>query len=241
MKLVTEFHEESKTSISLEYSKKLFSQKTKYQKIEIYCSEKYGNIMMLDGCFMLTEKNNDYYHDKCISFLDKENLNQNILIIGGGDHAIAQSIISLMDINNLTIVELDKSVVDVSKKYFPKFFKNENKMKKNIKLIIDDGYIWSKKNKNTLFDAIIVDSTDPNEISKKLFSKDFYNSIYSILKENGIFIQQSGCPLINKNENIKPILDNLKDCGFMNIMLESFPMPIYPLGTWSFVKCERRK
>ena len=241
MKLVTEFHEESKTSISLEYSKKLYSKKSKYQKIEIYSSREYGNIMMLDGCFMLTEKNNDYYHEKCISFLDKNKLKQDILIVGGGDHAIAQSITSSIDINTLTIVEIDKAVVDVSRKYFPRFFKNENQSKKNKNIIFEDGYTWVKNNRNILYDTIIVDSTDPNVISKKLFTKDFYNSIYSILKKNGMFIQQSGCPLINKNRHIKPILDNLKNCGFINILLESFPMPIYPLGTWSFIKCEKHK
>ena len=49
------------TSIGLEYEKYLYQSQSKYQNIEIIYSSKYGNAMYLDGCFMLSEKNQDYF------------------------------------------------------------------------------------------------------------------------------------------------------------------------------------
>ena len=43
----------------------------------------------------------------------------NILIIGGGDYAIASKL-AAKSINSIKIVEIDIEVINLSKKYFPK-------------------------------------------------------------------------------------------------------------------------
>ena len=106
------------TSIGLEYEKYLFQSQSKYQNIEIIYSSKYGNAMYLDGCFMLSEKNQDYYHDKCISLIPTSA--KNILVIGGGDNAIASRLAMKKEVSSIEVVEIDVDVVNISKKYFPK-------------------------------------------------------------------------------------------------------------------------
>ena len=69
------------------------------------------------------------------------------------------------------MIEIDKDVIEVSKKYFNHYFKYVNH--NNVNIIIEDGVKWIKKRKGLQYDVVIIDSTDPNEISKKLFQKAF--------------------------------------------------------------------
>ena len=85
--------------------------------------------------------------------------------------------------------------------------------------------------------SVIIDSTDPNDISKKLFSKSFYELVYNNLKSSGIFIQQSGSPVLHAKKIIDPTIKKLNKVKFTNITCHKFSMPLYPLGVWSFIKC----
>lgn len=72
----SEVNKTSGTKFSIKCEKLIYKTKSKFQRIKIYKSAVYGNIMMLDDCFMLTEKGNDQYHDKCISLAKTKKRNQ---------------------------------------------------------------------------------------------------------------------------------------------------------------------
>ena len=177
------------TSIGLEYEKYLYQSQSKYQNIEIIYSSKYGNAMYLDGCFMLSERNQDYYHDKCLSLVPSSV--NNILIIGGGDYAIACELAKKRGVKSIQIVEIDVEVINLSKKYFPKHFKLSEKNINKISLTVQDGMHFIRNNSKK-FDCIIIDSTDPVDSSKVLISKSFLRGCFKALKSDGLIIQQSG-------------------------------------------------
>ena len=224
------------TSIGLEYEKYLYQSQSKYQNIEIIYSSKYGNAMYLDGCFMLSERNQDYYHHKCISLVPSSV--KNILIIGGGDYAIASKLATQRGIKSVKIVEIDIEVINLSKKYFPKHFKLSEKIKSKISLTVQDGMHFIRKNTKR-FDCIIIDSTDPVDSSKVLISKSFLRGCFKALKSSGLIIQQSGSPIKDIIQIINPLIKKYESIGFKRINLHSFPMPLYPTGTWSFLSAKR--
>jgi len=224
------------TSVGIEYEKYLHQSQSKYQKIEVIKTKLYGNALYLDGCFMLSEKNQEYYHNECLNLVSKGT--KNILIIGGGDFAIAAKLIKRKGIKNITIVEIDPIVVKISKKYFSNNFKqNKNEMKR-IKLVQQDGMSYIKNNPN-MFDCIIIDSTDPIGAAKVLFSKHFLSRCYKSLPNNGTIIQQSGSPIKDMKKIIRPLVKRYSELKFKDIQLSSFPMPLYPTGTWSFISAKR--
>jgi spermidine synthase len=226
----------SGTSIGVEYEKYLYKCQSKYQYIEVMKTHIYGNILYIDGCFMLSEKNQDYYHNECINLTPKKS--KNILIIGGGDYGIASLLIRRNENTKITIVEIDTKVIDVAKKYFPKNFRLSSQQLNNINLIVDDGMIFLKKN-IIKYDSIIVDSTDPVGQAKKLYSKRFIKLCNSSLEKGGVIIQQSGSPINDMNKLIKPLVKKYDNVGLKSISISSFPMPLYPTGTWSFIKARR--
>ena len=185
---------------------------------------------------MLSQKNQDFYHNEALSLTPKNA--SKILIIGGGDCAIASMLARKENVTEITVVEIDDEVVNVSKKYFPENFKLTKKQLKKIKLVIDDGMIYLKNNK-IKYDSIIVDSTDPVGDAKVLFSKKFIRVCNDALKKNGVLIQQSGSPIKDMKTVIKPLVEKYESIGLRDIIISSFPMPLYPTGTWSFLKAKR--
>ena len=89
------------------------------------------------------------------------------------------------------------------------------------------------------FDCIIIDSTDPVNDSKVLITKLFLRGCFRSLKSNGLLIQQSGSPLKDAKHIINPLRKKYESIGFKKINLHSFPMPLYPTGTWSFLSAKR--
>ncbi|MBT3696959.1 MAG: hypothetical protein HOG46_00685 [Gammaproteobacteria bacterium] len=234
--LVKEYNKESGTQFGIECEKLLYKAKSKFQNIKVYKSKKYGNILMLDDCFMLTEKGNDQYHNKCISLIGKKSRSLDVLIIGGGDFGLIKGLFEKLNVNSINLVEIDNQVINISREFFPSFFKLNKKFKNKINTLIEDGYEWIKNNNTLKFDVIIIDCTDPNLIAKKLYSEKFYKNIFNNLKNNGQLIQQSGSPYLDEKKIIIPTKKKLGKIGFKDISLHEFSMPIYPLGLWSFIQ-----
>ncbi len=231
-----EHDDTTRTSIGVEYEKYLHQSQSKYQNIVVIKTNRYGNAMYLDGCFMLSEKNQDFYHDACKHLIPVAA--RRILIVGGGDHALASMISNFSTVNEIDVVEIDSDVVTISRKYFPKFFKLSKKLQAKINVIIEDGMQYLKEN-NKKYDCIIVDSTDPVDNAKVLFSKLFIIACFGSLKSGGLLIQQSGSPIKDVAQIINPLKRKCKDAGFKKIELHTFSMPLYPTGTWSFITAKR--
>ena len=237
--LVKEYNKESGTQFGIECEELLYKAKSKFQNIKVYKSKKYGNILMLDDCFMLTEKGNDQYHNKCISLISKKSKSVDVLVIGGGDFGLVRGLFEKLNINSINLVEIDNQVINISREFFPSFFKLNKKSKNKVSVLIEDGYEWIKNNNALRFDVIIIDCTDPNLIAKKLYSEKFYKNIFNNLKNNGQLIQQSGSPYLDEKKIIIPTKKKLGKIGFKDISLHEFSMPIYPLGLWSFIQCKK--
>jgi spermidine synthase len=54
---------DERASLGLKVRKKLHEEQSPFQKIEIYETEFFGNLLTLDGLVMLTEKDEFVYHE----------------------------------------------------------------------------------------------------------------------------------------------------------------------------------
>ena len=59
----TEQHEASGSSIGYRVGAKLADEKTPFQHIEVWRTTDWGNLMVIDGCIMLTSRDNFFYHE----------------------------------------------------------------------------------------------------------------------------------------------------------------------------------
>lgn len=228
----TEECSESGSAFSLEIEQKLHEEKTAFQKIEIYSTKHFGNLMVIDGFVMLTERDNFIYHEMLTHpALFSHPEPHNVLIVGGGDCGTLREVAKHSCVKKITQVEIDQRVTDLSEQYFPQLC--ESNSDSRVELVFNDAIKWLKDAQDQSIDIIIVDSTDPIGPAEGLFSTPFYKDCVRTLKKDGLIIQQSESPLIHLETIIKPMHHCMQQAGFKKIELIHFPIATYPSGWWS--------
>jgi len=219
--------------INYKNSEKLYSKKSKYQMIDVYKNDFLGNILVIDDDLQLTEHDESNYHEMIshvpLNYIPNA---KRVLIIGGGDGGTLREVCKHSNVKEIYLIEIDEEVINVSKKYF----KNTSKSfdDKRLKLVIEDGYKWVKKNKKDMenyFDVIIVDSTDYNT-ALKLFSKKFYKMLSDIMKINGILTFNCMGLSWEKDDVDEVIKDMKKNYKYVN--LYQVFIPTYASGHYTF-------
>ena len=182
-------------------SKIVVKEKSSYQKILIFDNEVFGRVLALDDIIQITEKDHHAYTEMLVHFPIIANKSiRKVLIIGGGDGAIASEILKHGQIEKIVLCEIDKRVIDLSKKYLRKINFNSLTNPK-INIVIDDAanYINSDLTKG-YFDLIIVDRPDPIGPGNKLFKINFYKDLKNIISKKGTIVFQTGVPFFQKKE-----------------------------------------
>ena len=220
-------------ALSLKHHGKLYEEQSDYQKVEVYETLAYGNMLTLDGLVMCTEKDEYVYHEMIahVPMLTHGQVRK-ALIIGGGDGGTARELLKHPGIEELVMVEIDNKVVEASKRYLPGISSALNHPKLN--LIIDDGIKYVSKRADESFDLVIVDSTDPVGPSEGLFTEAFYRDVYRILQPAGVMVTQSESPRFN-NKVFKEIYTCYREIfGPSHVHCYLAYIPSYPTGMWSF-------
>ncbi len=226
------FEDDMPLAVAFQVKGSLYSSKSKYQKIEILDSVNMGNIMLLDNKVMVTEKDEFYYHETIAhASLSLHTNPQKIMVIGGGDGGTVREVLKYNSVKEIELIEIDEEVITVSKKFFPEVACELNNPK--LKIVVKDAIEYVKNVSENSYDAILCDSTDPAGFALGLISKDFYKNASKALKEDGIYICQSGSLIIQEKE-FKTALENMRSAfkyvdGIVSIV------PSYPGCLWSFL------
>lgn len=182
---------EPKTTIwGFVVERKIYSGKSKYQEIEIFKAKEFGRVLVLDKLIQLSTKHEFVYHEMLVhpALIYHQNP-KIILIIGGGDGGVLREVVK-HPVEQIYLVDIDKEVINVSKKYLPSV-SNGAFDDKRLKIFNEDALKFIKKY-NNFFDVIIEDLTDWAGPSIKLWQAGFYRDLSLALKKEGIFAAQTG-------------------------------------------------
>ena len=227
----TEIAAESGSAFSLKVKRKLHEEQSPYQRIEIFETAGFGNLMTIDGLVMLTQRDNFIYHEMITHpALFTHPDPKRVLIIGGGDCGTLREVLKHPDIERVDMVEIDERVTRLAEQYFPELCESNNDPRANIRF--EDGIKWVQDAADGAYDIIIVDSTDPVGPAEGLFNKPFYEQCRRILGPNGIVIQQSESPLFHM-KILKGMYQAIRDAGHVDVLTLFFPQCSYPSGWWS--------
>jgi len=227
----TEPVDKTGTAFSLKLGKKLHEEQTPYQKIEIYDTATFGKLMVIDGCTMVSTRDNFLYHEMMSHpALNSHPNPKEVVVVGGGDCGTLREVLKHKGVRRATQVEIDERVTRLSEKYFPELC-SANKDPRAT-LFFGDGIQWMKDAKPGSIDLIIIDSTDPVGPAEGLFGLKFYRDCIKALRKGGLLVQQSESPLLHL-PLIREMHAAMKTAGFAQTHLIHFPQPIYPSGWWS--------
>jgi spermidine synthase len=236
----TEVFQDQGTAFSLKIKSKLHEEQSAYQTLEIYETETFGNLMVLDGCVMLTARDNFLYHEMMTHpaiFTHKNP--KKVVIIGGGDCGTLKEVLRHPDIEEVWQVEIDERVTRLSEEYFPELCEYNQDPRANF--FFGDGIQWMRDIEPDSVDIIIVDSTDPVGPAEGLFAADFYRDALLALRSGGILVQQSESPLLHTDTIIREAQEDMKKAGFDHVRTLPFPQPVYPTGWWSCTMAGKAK
>jgi len=175
--------------------KVIYSGKTKFQNVEILELYNYGKALILDGKLQSAVYDEAIYHEALVhpAMITHDNP-ERVLVIGGGEGATIREVLKHECVKSVTMVDLDREVVELSKKYLPELHKGAFDDQR-VELVYADGrkYLEDKEDE---FDIIIVDVTDPLEggPSYKLYTLEFYRLAEKALKKDGIIVTQATSP-----------------------------------------------
>lgn len=226
---IREFHSPSH-GIFFEVKKRLYSGKSRFQKIEVIENDFFGKVLFLDGLVQTTERDEFFYHEMLVhpAFACHPSP-RDVLIIGGGDGGALREVLR-HSVKSARMVEIDAKVVEVCRKYFgwpaPDF------RDPRARLVIGDGNEFIRE-AGKKFDVILVDSSDPVGPSTRLHERDFYTNLKARLRPGGVVIAQAGSLLHHLEQHRKKALF-LKDI-FKVALFYTGPVPTYPGGIWCYV------
>ncbi|MDP8234215.1 MAG: polyamine aminopropyltransferase [Candidatus Saelkia tenebricola] len=218
--------------LQLKVKKTLYSSNSSSQKVQFIETDRLGKILTLDGVIQTTTADEFIYHEMMahVPLFSHPNPEQ-VLIIGGGDGGILREVLKHKGIKKITLVEIEKKVIDCSKKYLKQICSNSFQSKK-LELIITDGAEFIK-NRTNLYDVAIIDSTDPVGPAKVLFEDKFNRNVSNILKKNGIMVRQSGSSFLQKDE----LKENFNKSAkiFKHTSVYTASIPTYIGGLFSLI------
>lgn len=210
---------------------KIFEKKSDYQLIEIFETTHHGRVLVHDGFFMLSDRDEAIYHEMIahVPLFTHPNP-KNVLVIGGGDGGSAREVLRHPSVEKCTMVEIDAEVVEACRKYFPLVAKSFSD--RRLDLRIEDGVAFMKDTQEK-FDVIIIDSTDPIGPATPLFGEEFYSDVRRSLTEHGIVVAQGESPFYSHGMQEK--LLSMNSGHFKWLSFYNFSNLTYPGGLWSFL------
>lgn len=224
---------DDKIALSLKHEGKLYDVQSDYQRVEVYNTQAYGNMLTLDGMVMTTERDEYVYHEMIthVPLLTHPNPKR-ALIIGGGDGGTAREMLRHESLEEVVMVEIDEKVIEACKQHLPNIASALDNPRLN--LIVNDGIKYVKAAASESFDLVVVDSTDPVGPAEGLFSVDFYKEVHRILSPDGIMITQSESPRFNSKvfQEIYQVYRSIFGQDKVHCYLAY--IPTYPTGMWSF-------
>ncbi|MDX1454657.1 MAG: polyamine aminopropyltransferase [Gammaproteobacteria bacterium] len=227
----TEIADEADCAFSLRIRGKVFEEQSPFQKVEVYETESWGNLMVIDGYVMLTTRDNFLYHEMMshpVLFTHPDP--RQVVIIGGGDCGTLREVLRHPDVEKVWQIDIDEVVTRAAKKFFPELCESNDDPRAELLWI--DGLKWVREAAPESVDVVIVDSTDPVGPAEGLFGKKFYRDCLKMLRPGGILVQQSESPLLH-GKLLREMRRAMIEAGFADTRTLGFPQPCYPSGWWS--------
>lgn len=216
--------------ITARVTKTLHSEKTDFQQLDVVETAEFGNMLLLDGMVMTTEKDEFVYHEMMAHVpLAAHPEPKHVLVVGGGDGGVIREVLKHPSVEAATLVEIDGQVVKYSKKYLPSIAGALEDPRVDVQ--VADGFMHIAESE-AAYDVIMVDSTEPVGPAVKLFEKGFYEGIHRALKEDGIFVAQTDNPWFHA-DLLRTVYNDVKEI-FTHTDVYTANIPTYPSGLWTF-------
>ena len=164
---------ENHTRLGMQVRRHLVSERSDFQKIELFEAERYGRVLALDGVYQTSELEEYFYHEMLVHpAMTSAPRIRRALVIGGGDGGTVREVLKHPEVEECVMVEIDARVVEACKAHLPAIGTAWDDPR--LELRIGDGIAFVKEADTEPFDVIFLDGSDPIGPSTGLYDEAFY-------------------------------------------------------------------
>jgi spermidine synthase len=211
----------------------LYTGQTRYQSAQIIRSSRFGVCLVLDGKIQSSEADEFIYHEALVQpAMITHPGPETVFIAGGGEGATLREVLSHRTVKRAVMVDIDKEVVELSRKYLPGHSRGAFEDNRTELYHVDARDYLAKSNEK--FDIIIIDLPDPIEEGPAylLYTREFYQIVCDRLNSNGMIVVQAGSASLAELLNLTAVNNTLKSV-FPIVTPYKVDMPCFG-GPWGF-------
>jgi len=189
----------------------IYSGQSEFQSIEVINTGSFGVCLILDGKIQSSESDEFVYHEALVHpVMLTHPRPEKIFIAGGGEGATLREVLRHKSVKKVTMVDLDKEVVDICRRFLPSFHQNSFDDPR-VELHFADAREYLKKCQDK-FDIIIIDLADPvaEGPARLLYTQEFYQIVKQRLEPGGIMSGQAESASWTDLQNFAAIANTLQ-------------------------------
>ena len=188
----------------------LVDEQSPFQNVKFFDSERNGRVLVLDGNVQTTTRDHAAYSEMLTHLpIFEHGKVKSVLIVGGGDLAIAAEALKHKGVARVVLAEIDPVVIERSRELFADINKKAFKDKRMDIQVVDAFDYLARPETKGAFYLVIADRPDPIGPGAILFADDFYKRIRAALRPGGFAVFQTGVPFYQPEE----LTDTLKQLG----------------------------
>lgn len=168
---------------------------TRFQDLELVDTDEFGNVLLLDGITQVVQKNEWQYHEPMVHVALLAHPDpRSVLVIGGGDGGILREVLRHPSVTHVDFAELDAEVIQFCREYLPGVSSGAFDDGR-VHIHVTDGREFVESNPE-MYDAVIMDMTDPFGPSQMLYTRQFFEAVCSALRnELAVFCMHTESPI----------------------------------------------
>lgn len=171
----------------------LAHKRTPFQEMSIVESGSVGKALVLDGKWQSSTGDEFLYHEPLVhpAMLAHGNARK-VLVLGGGEGATVREVLRWKSVERVVMVDIDGDVVEECRTHLPEMHQGAFEDPRT-EVIVGDALVYLD-DADPEWDIIISDLSDPIEEgpSFKLFTKEYFEKIASVLAPKGRLVIQAG-------------------------------------------------
>ena len=178
----------------------LVDERSGFQHIQIFDTPTHGRVLALDSIVQLTERDECAYSEMLAHVpLFGHGAVRDVMIVGGGDGAIAEELLKHSDLAGVDLVDIDGRVIELCRHYLPRV--NATAFADpRLRVHVEDAVAFLERLDGARYDVIIADRPDPVGPARALFAERFYRLVAGALRPGGVAVFQTGAPFFQPAE-----------------------------------------